>query len=87
MSASTKAVPASTNTRTAELRAIIKSHKRWDIIFGMAGLAAMSVGVLTLVALFAQMFVEGLPRISAEFFTNFPSRRAATNPARLRYAR
>ena len=62
--------------RTEHLRAIIKSHKRWDIIFGLVGLAAMSVGILTLVALFAQMFVEGFPRLSSEFFTNFPSRRA-----------
>lgn len=67
---------ASTHNRTAELRAIIKSHKRWDVIFGFVGLAAISVGILTLVALFAQMFIEGFPRISAEFFTNFPSRRA-----------
>lgn len=62
--------------RAAQLRTIIRSHKRWDIIFGLVGLAAMSVGILTLVALFAQMMMEGLPRLSAEFFTNFPSRRA-----------
>lgn len=62
--------------RAAQLRTIIRSHKRWDIIFGLVGLAAMSVGILTLVALFAQMMIEGLPRLSAEFFTNFPSRRA-----------
>lgn len=62
--------------KTAKLRAIIKAHKRWDVIFGIVGLMAMSVGILTLVALFAQMFVDGFPRLSAEFFTNFPSRRA-----------
>lgn len=60
----------------AKLRAIIKSHKRWDIAFGVLGLAAMSVGIFTLVALFAQMFIDGFPRLSADFFTNFPSRRA-----------
>ena len=62
--------------RTAQLRAIIKSHKRWDVTFGILGLAAMSVGILTLMALFVQMFVEGFPRLSLEFFTHFPSRRA-----------
>ena len=64
------------SSRTAALRAIIRSHKRWDIVFGFVGLAAMSVGILTLVALFAQMFVQGFPRITADFFTHFPSRRA-----------
>src|SRR3990167_6501768 len=62
--------------RAAELRKIIKSHKRWDVMFGLLGLAAMAVGILTLVALFTQMVIEGYPRLSSEFFTNFPSRRA-----------
>lgn len=59
-----------------QLRAMIRVHKRWDMVFGLLGLLAMSVGILTLVALFAQMMLEGYPRLSAEFFTNFPSRRA-----------
>ncbi|MCM2251367.1 MAG: phosphate ABC transporter permease PstA [Ramlibacter sp.] len=62
--------------KTAQLRAIIRSHKRWDVIFGIVGLVAMSVGILTLAALFAQMAIDGFPRLSVEFFTNFPSRRA-----------
>ncbi|MBK9573608.1 MAG: phosphate ABC transporter permease PstA [Rhodoferax sp.] len=67
---------SSHSDRAVELRKIIKSHKRWDIMFGLVGLAAMAVGILTLVALFTQMVIEGYPRLSAEFFTNFPSRRA-----------
>ncbi len=63
-------------TRTEELRLIIHSHKRWDVIFGLVGLAAMSVGILTLVALFTQMAVDGFPRLAGDFFTSFPSRRA-----------
>ena len=39
------------STRTQTLRTIIRSHKRWDTIFGVLGLLAMLVGVLTLVAL------------------------------------
>jgi phosphate transport system permease protein len=62
--------------RTEELRAIIKSHKRWDIVFSLVGISAISVAILTLVALFVQMAIDGYPRLSAEFFTNFPSRRA-----------
>jgi phosphate transport system permease protein len=63
--------------RTSEqLRALIRKHKRWDLIFGLVGLLALSVGILTLVALFVDMAVSGVPRLSSEFFTSFPSRRA-----------
>jgi phosphate transport system permease protein len=59
------------------LRAIIGAHKRWDFIFGVIGILALMIGVLTFVALFADMTIRGLPRIDADFFTSFPSRRAA----------
>lgn len=62
--------------KTEKLRAIIRSHKRWDIVFGLTGLLAMSVGILTLVALFVEMAVDGFPRLTMDFFANFPSRRA-----------
>lgn len=62
--------------KTEELRAIVRSHKRWDAIFGVVGLLAMAVGILTLLALFTEMVIDGFPRLSADFFTNFPSRRA-----------
>lgn len=57
-------------------RDVIRAHKRWDLIFGVIGLLSMSLGILTLVALFVQMAIDGLPRLSQEFFTSFPSRRA-----------
>ncbi len=59
-----------------KMRGMIRSRKRWDVIFGVVGLASMSVGILTLVALFVEMAIDGFPRISQEFFTSFPSRRA-----------
>ena len=59
-------------------RAMIQARKRWDVVFAVVGLLAMSVGILTLVALFAQMVIDGAPRLSAEFFTSFPSRRAGS---------
>ncbi len=62
--------------RAAHLRTIIRAHKRWDVIFGALGLAAISLAIFTLAALFAQMVVDGAPRITSEFFTSFPSRRA-----------
>lgn len=61
---------------TRELRALIAAHKRWDVIFGVLGLLAMTVGVLTLVVLVVDMAIQGIPRLSLDFFTNFPSRRA-----------
>lgn len=54
----------------------IASRKRWDLIFGIVSLVALAICVLTLSALFIQMAISGLPRIDAEFFTSFPSRRA-----------
>ena len=62
--------------RAAKLRAIIRVHKRWDALFGVLGLLSMMVGLLTLVALFAAMISDGVPRLSGDFFTSFPSRRA-----------
>jgi phosphate transport system permease protein len=59
-----------------ELRSLIASHKRWDLLFASIGVLALSFGILAFVALFFDMAVDGLPRLSAEFFTSFPSRRA-----------
>jgi phosphate transport system permease protein len=64
------------SSRAAELRTIIRKHKRWDFIFGLLGLLAMMVGILTLAALFTEMAITGIPRLTGDFFTNFPSRRS-----------
>lgn len=60
-----------------EIRDLIGRHKRWDLVFGLIGLLALMIGVLTFVALFVNMAIEGVPRLSVDFFTSFPSRRAA----------
>ena len=60
-----------------QVRALIAQHKRWDRIFGVCGLLALMVGVLTFAALFVDMAIDGIPRLSADFFFNFPSRRPA----------
>lgn len=67
---------ATDSSRTLSLRALIRKHKRWDALFGVVGLLAMMVGVLTLAALFAGMAIDGIPRLTGDFFTSFPSRRA-----------
>jgi phosphate transport system permease protein len=59
-----------------EIRSLIIKHKRRDLMFALCGLLALMVGVLTFAVLFVGMVIDGLPRISWEFFTHFPSRRA-----------
>lgn len=61
-----------------ETRALIARHKRWDVIFALVGVLSLMVGVLTFAFLFLDMAVNGLPQLSWDFFTSFPSRRAAS---------
>jgi len=61
--------------KVREIRALIKAHKRWDLVFAIVGLLALMVGVLTFAALFGQMAIEGAPRLSWDFFSQFPSRK------------
>ena len=67
------APPVSQDVRT--IREIIAKHKRWDYLFGVIGILALMIGVLTFTALFVDMAIDGIPRLKPEFFTNFPSRR------------
>lgn len=63
-------------TDLRKLRSIIVRHKRWDFIFLICGVLALMIAILTFIALFLNMLIDGLPRISWEFFTSYPSRRA-----------
>jgi phosphate transport system permease protein len=58
-----------------EIRALIAKHKRWDMIFGLCGVLALMIGVLTFTALFLDMALDGVQRLSWDFLTNFPSRK------------
>ncbi|HUF80621.1 MAG TPA: phosphate ABC transporter permease PstA [Burkholderiales bacterium] len=58
-----------------EIRALIAAGKRWDLMFAMLGVLALMIGVLTFVTLFGQMLIDGAPRLSWDFFSNFPSRK------------
>jgi phosphate transport system permease protein len=60
-----------------QLRILIARRKRWDTIFIACGVTALMIGVLTFATLFVDMAIDGLPRLSYDFFTNFPSRRPA----------
>jgi phosphate transport system permease protein len=60
------------------IRALITRAKRWDAFFGVLGILALMIGVLTFAALFADMAVKGMARIDYDFLTSFPSRRAGS---------
>jgi phosphate transport system permease protein len=62
--------------RIAEMRALIARHKINDQVFGFVGLACMMVAVIMLLAAFIDLFVDGAHRLTWQFFTSFPSRRA-----------
>jgi phosphate transport system permease protein len=67
----------SSDRRLEEIRRLIAAHKRWDMVFGVIGVLALMLGVLTFAALFIDMAIDGVPRLTGDFFTNFPSRRPA----------
>jgi len=58
------------------VRAMIKRHKRNDTLFAIVGLLALMIGLLTLCALFIDLVMDGYPKFTLEFFSEFPSRRA-----------
>ena len=62
----------------AETRAIIKKHKAFDLLFGVVGFLCLSLAIVVFVALFTEMARNGFERLSWDFFTSFPSRRAGS---------
>lgn len=52
----------------------VEKLKRQDAIFWTVGLLTLIFALLTLLSLIIDMALTGLPRISSEFFTSFPSR-------------
>lgn len=60
----------------ARIRGVIAAGKRRDLVFAALGVIAMGIGILTFLALFVDMAIDGVGRLSPDFFTSFPSRRA-----------
>ena len=60
-----------------QVRVMIRRRKRNDYLFSIIGLLALMVGLLTLLTLFIDLVMDGYPRFTLEFFSNYPSRRAA----------
>ena len=61
----------------SEVRALIARHKFRDMLLDVVGLVVMLTMMLILAALFLQLVMDGGDRLTADFFQNFPSRRAA----------
>jgi len=58
------------------MRALIAAGKRRQVMFAALGLFCTTIALLTLMAAFLDLLIDGLPRLSIDFLTNFPSRRA-----------
>ncbi len=63
--------------QTMNLQGRIARNKTVDRLFVLFGVFATFVGLLTLAALLADLAIDGIGRLSWEFFTSFPSRFAS----------
>lgn len=69
---------ASTLENIDAVRAMIRRHKLKDHLFGVLGLVCIMLILLTLLILFVDLVIDGYPKLTSwDFFSNFPSRRAA----------
>jgi phosphate transport system permease protein len=62
------------NSAAEDTKAIIRRHKLFDSLFAVLGVVALSIALITLSALVIKLGIDGIGRISPEFFTAFPSR-------------
>lgn len=56
------------------IRKDVKKRKFNNFLFAMLGLLTLIFALMTLLALFVDLAMTGIPRISVDFFTSFPSR-------------
>ncbi len=63
--------------QVGEMRSLIASGKRNQLIFAAAGVLCTAFALLVLLAAFLDLLIDGAPRLSWNFLTNFPSRRAS----------
>jgi phosphate transport system permease protein len=71
------AAPAAHDRQVEQMRSLVASGKRKQVMFAAAGVFCTAFAVLVLIAAFLDLLIDGLPRLSWDFLTNFPSRRAS----------
>jgi phosphate transport system permease protein len=60
-----------------EIRSLIKKHKKNDFLFAATGMFVIASLTITLIILFLDLIIDGYPKFNLDFFSNYPSRRAA----------
>jgi phosphate transport system permease protein len=60
-----------------DIQSIIRRRKRQDAVFNILGIVCTSIGLIVLAALLIDLAIDGLPRLSWQFMTSFPSRFAS----------
>jgi phosphate transport system permease protein len=71
------AIPTSSPGAFQDIRSVIAAGKRRQLLFAAVGVLCTGLAVLTMLAAFLDLLIDGWPRLSVDFFTSFPSRRAA----------
>jgi len=61
----------------ADTRRLVGAKRTQDLVFGVIGILVLFVVMGLLITLVADLVIDGVGRISPEFLTSFPSRRAA----------
>ena len=64
-------------TNLQKMRAGINRRKLFNTIFAFVGMMVITIATIILLGLIIKMAIQGAERITPEFFTSFPSRRAA----------
>ncbi|HSM19140.1 MAG TPA: phosphate ABC transporter permease PstA [Hyphomicrobiales bacterium] len=57
--------------------ALVRRNHRRDLLFGIGGVVSLVIALGLLLALIGDLLIDGAGRISWDFLTSFPSRRAA----------
>jgi phosphate transport system permease protein len=60
-----------------DLTALVQRNHRRDLMFGIGGVVSLVIALGLLLALIGDLLIDGAGRISWDFLTSFPSRRAA----------
>jgi phosphate transport system permease protein len=76
MSTATSVASGQSELRLQQMRARIRSGIFRQKLFAALGVLFTGFAVLVLLAAFLDLLIDGLPRLTWDFFTNFPSRRA-----------